>query len=170
MHAGGEYEVCGAESDRDLERILAMQAENLLEALGAEERAAQGFVLPRHDLMLLREMNAPWPHLVATPRGSEELAAYALVMLREFRERLPLPEPMFERLERAEFRGRMLGSYRWYVMGRVCIAKAHRGRGLVERLYEGHPRQMSPHFDLMVTELDRANPRSLRRTSGRGLR
>jgi RimJ/RimL family protein N-acetyltransferase len=34
--------------------------------------------------------------------------------------------------------------------------------GLVERLYAEHRRRMSPHFDLMITDIDRENPRSLR--------
>jgi RimJ/RimL family protein N-acetyltransferase len=47
-------------------------------------------------------------------------------------------------------------------MGQICIAASHRGRGLVERLYAEHARRMAPHFDLMVTEIDRANARSMR--------
>lgn len=162
MQRTADYEVRGVSSDSDLRQILALQTANLKTTLDAAERQAQGFVTLTHDLPLLREMNEPWAHVIATPAGSDEVVAYALVMLREFRARLPVLEPMFERLDRLDYRGQPLNSFRFYIMGQVCVAKAHRGQGLVERLYAEHIRQMSPHFDLMITEIARANPRSIR--------
>lgn len=157
-----EYEIKNAASDEELRQILELQGSNLTDALDPDERRAEGFVTLRHDLALLREMNAPWPHVIATPAGRAEVVAYALVMLPALRARLPLLGPMFERLDRLEYRGRALGTHRWYIMGQICVAKAHRGRGLVERLYAAHRVQMSPHFDLVITEIDRTNPRSVR--------
>lgn len=162
MDVSSEYEIRTAVGDNDLRQILALQAANLSGALDADEWRAQGFVTLRHDLGLLREMNTPWGHVVATPAGSNEVVAYALVMLRRFRARLPLLEPMFERLDGLVYRGRPLAAYRWYVMGQICVAKGHRGRGLVERLYGEHRARMASDFDLMITEIDRANPRSVR--------
>ena len=157
-----EYTIRGACSDRDLHGILQLQAANLPQALAPQERADQGFVTVQHDFPLLREMNSPWPHVVASPVGADEIAAYALVMLERFRQRLPLLIPMFERMARLPWRGRPLGQWRWYVMGQLCVAKAHRGQGLVERLYAQHRAQMAGDFDVMVTEVDRANTRSMR--------
>jgi hypothetical protein len=165
MEPAPAYEIRGAASDDDLRGILALQAANLRRALDPGERQAQGFVTLEHTLPLLREMNEPWPHVIATLRGwggHDEVVAYALVMLHAFRGRLPLLEPMFERLDRLDYRGRPLAAYRSYIMGQVCVARAHRGLGLVERLYAEHRARMSPHFDLMITEIDRANPRSVR--------
>jgi hypothetical protein len=162
MHPALVYEIGVARGDDDLRQILALQAMNLPAALDPDELRAQGFVTLRHDLALLREMNEPWGHIIAKPSGSEEVVAYALVMLQQFRGRLPVLDPMFERLDRLEYRGRALAAYRWYVMGQICVAKAHRGRGLVEQLYAEHRRRMSADFDLMITEIDRANPRSVR--------
>jgi hypothetical protein len=165
MPAAPYYNIRPAATDHHLEQILALQAANLREHLNTEERQSQGFVSLRHNLSLLREMNRPYPHVIATTlgaNGEEELVGYALVMLPAFRARLPLLEPMFAELARVEWRGRALDAWRWYVMGQVCVAKAHRGRGLVERMYDAHRSQMSPHFDVMITEIDRANPRSMR--------
>ncbi len=162
MEGAAEYDVGGASSDEDLRQILALQAANLPDALDSNERRLQGFVTLRHDLALLREMNEPWGHVVATWGHPREVVAYALVMLQKFRGRLPVLAPMFERLDGLEYRGKALAGYRWYVMGQICVAKEHRGRGLVERLYAEHRRRMAPHFDLMITEIDRANTRSVR--------
>lgn len=161
MPRGSDYTIRGASTDDDLEQILALQAANLPGVLDAGERRAQGFVTLRHDLALLREMNHPWPHAIAIA-GSNEVAAYALVMLQAFRGRLPVLDPMFDRLDELSYDGRRLAELRWYVMGQICVAKPHRGRGLVERLYAEHRARMCSHFDLMITEIDRANPRSVR--------
>ncbi len=157
-----EYVIRVASSDHDLRQILTLQSANLPNVLWTNERQAQGFVTLRHDLALLREMNTPHAHIIATPKGSDEVVAYALAMLQRFRGRLPALDPMFQRLDRLDYHGRQLSSVRWYVMGQVCVAKAHRGRGLVERLYAEHRARMSSHFDLMITEIDLANRRSIR--------
>jgi hypothetical protein len=168
MHPS-DYTIRPAASDADLRGILSLQAANLTGTLDPAERREQGFVTLRHDLDLLREMNHPHPHIIATPHGSDEIAAYALVMLRSFRARLPLLEPMFQILERLDYRGRGLEAYRWYVMGQICVGKPHRSRGLVEGLYAAHRERMSPDFDLMITEIAGDNPRSLRAHQKAGL-
>lgn len=156
------YDIRATASDADLQGILALQAANLPAAISQDELRSQGFVTLRHDLALLRGICGRWGHVVATPRGSDEVVAYALVMQREFRNQIPALEPMFARLDGFALHGRPLDSMRWYVMGQLCVAKAHRGRGLVERLYAGHRALMSGDFDLVITLIDRANPRSVR--------
>lgn len=156
------YDIGRATTDADLEQILAIQTANLREVVGTDERREQGFVTLKHDLSLLREMCLPHAHVVARLRASDEIVAYALVMMNECRSRLPLLEPMFVRLERVSWRGRAIADLQTYFMGQVCVAKAHRGQELVDRMYAEHRRLMAPHFDLMITEIDRANPRSVR--------
>lgn len=98
MHGASGYVVRGTSSDEDLTAILELQAANLPAALGADERRTQGFVTLRHDLALLREMNHPWAHVIATTADGGGLVGYALVMPLSFRGRLPILDPMFERL------------------------------------------------------------------------
>jgi len=162
MVPAAEYEIRAATSDHDLRQILDLQRINLPESIDADERRAQGFVTVRHDLELLRLIAGAWGHVVASPAGTDTVVAYALVMLREFRDRIEVLRPMFERADRLSCNGRPLSESRWYVMGQLCVAKAHRGRRLVERLYEGHRERMSREFDYMITEIDCTNTRSVR--------
>ena len=155
-----EYVIRAARSAQDLEGILALQACNLPRALSEEERRREGFVTLEHDLDLLREMNAPWPHTVATL--GERLAGYALVTLPRFRERIPELAPMFDRLAGIELDGRPILESSYFVMGQVCIAQGHRGKGLLPLLYEHQRRQMAAGFQHAVTEIDATNRRSLR--------
>lgn len=156
-----DYDIRAAESDEELRRILSLQAANLRAKLDPVTRRSQGFVTLCHDLELLRSMCGRWQHVVAASLAGD-VVAYALVMLVEFRSRLPDLDAMFERLQRLSFKGRPIPDLRFYIMGQICVAREHRGRGLVEQLYAEHRRRMSPHFDLMVTEIDHENPRSLR--------
>lgn len=159
-----------ASSDADLEQIVALQAANLPDVIDDDERRSQGFVTLRHDVPLLREMNSPWPHIVASLEASDDVVAYALVMPLAFRDRFPILDPMFDEIDGLSAPGGPLHGVRWYFMGQLCVAKAHRGHGLVERMYEEHRRRMGTAFDLMVTEIDLTNTRSVRAHEKAGCR
>lgn len=160
MPAIDPYTIRPAQTDDDLRGILSLQDANHFDTLAPSDRLLLGFVSLRHDLALLREMNSPDPHLLATNSG--RVVAYALVTRPEFRGRIPLLDPMFEHTDRLASPGGPLHALRWYVMGQVCVDPAHRGRGLVSRLYAGHRERMSARFDAMVSEIDLDNARSLR--------
>jgi hypothetical protein len=162
MTDGAGYEFRGATSEGDLRGILALQAANTPSAISADELRREGFVTLRHDLPTLRMICGDFAHIIATPAGADEVAAYALVMLPEHREVFPALGPMFERFDSVPALRSMLGERRWYFMGQICVGKAHRGCGLVEGMYAEHRRLMGGAFDLVVTLIDRANPRSLR--------
>lgn len=153
-----------AQTDADLRGILDLQAANHRDRVPPESRAANGFVSLRHTLELLREMNHPWAHAVATTGevdGAGRVVGYALMMPVAFRDRLPTLDPMFDRLDALARPGGPLAGQRFYVMGQVCVDGDHRGRGLVEGLYADLARRTRADFDLMVTEISVNNPRSL---------
>jgi ribosomal protein S18 acetylase RimI-like enzyme len=156
----GAYTVSTVQHRGELEQILALQRRNLEQALSAEELRSQGFVTLRHDLAALEQMHALAPSIIV--QQGAELVGYALAMPRECRALMPVLEPMFELFDRLEYRGRPLSEQRFYVMGQICIDKAHRGRGLVERLYQKHREIYERRFDFIVTEVACRNHRSLR--------
>lgn len=154
------YRAAAVQHRTELEQILALQRKNLLQALSGEEMRSQGFLTVQHDLAVLEQMHALAPSIVAY-QGSE-LVAYALTMPRECRALLPVLVPMFELFDRLEYRGKPLNDHRFYVMGQICIDKAHRGRGLVELLYHKHRELYQQQFDFIITEVALRNQRSLR--------
>ncbi len=155
------YHVRAASTEDDLRGIVALQAANLPHLIDPTERRDQGFVTLQHTVELLREMNNVWPHLIATPVGSGEVIAYALVMDPRFRDRFADLLPMFVQLDALACPGGVLAGRSYYIMGQLCVGKAHRGRGLVECLYAAHRRQMAGAFDFMITVIDAANTRSV---------
>ena len=144
-----------AESDRDLEGILALQRE-------CREPTADGFVTVAHTLDILRAMHAVAPSIVARDADGR-IVGYALVMPRETRALVPILEPMFQMIEalpESTICGRP--GARWYVMGQVAVGPAHRGTGLFDRMYAEHHARYRDRFDAVVTEVATRNPRSLK--------
>jgi L-amino acid N-acyltransferase YncA len=137
----------------DLPAILRLQRDNLERALGTEEAREQGFVTVVHDEETLRQMHALAPSVVAEEEGA--LVGYALTMTIEAQSFVPALQPMFEQL--ATF-----GLTNFYVMGQICVARSHRGRGVFDALYAGHRALYGSHFDALVTEISARNTRSRR--------
>lgn len=151
---------CAAASDSDLAPILALQRRNVEEALDPTEVTAEGFVTVRHDLPLLRAMNRAAAHVVA--RSCGQVVGYALVMLREFEDRIPILRPMYDMLAHLEYDGAPVDDYRYFIMGQVCIDKPHRGRGIFAEMYRKMCELYSPAYDMTITEVARRNTRSIR--------
>lgn len=143
-------------SERELVEILELQRANLAVGLSAGEIASQGFVTVVHTLAILRAMHALEPSIVAREGG--RVVGYALVMPNETRALLPILEPLFIRLSSMP----ALASVRFYVMGQICVAKSHRGQGVLDALYHGHREQLAGRFDVVVTEIATRNTRSMR--------
>ena len=150
-----------ARNARDVEQILALQAENHRDTVDAETSQQEGFTSVRHDPAVLQAMNRAYPSSVAF--SGDEIAGYALMMAPQFRPDVPLLEPMFALCDRLEWRGEPLrGNARWFVMGQVCVARAFRGQGVFDGVYEKLREAYSPQFDFVVTEISQRNTRSMR--------
>lgn len=163
-----QYQLDTARDRADLEQIVALQRDNLLTSLSADEARTQGFLSVKHDVDTLERMNGLAPSLVV--RGGPRVVAYALTMSPESRALCPVLEPMFQRVETLELEGRPLTDHRYYVMGQICIDKAHRGRGLFEQLYTKHRELYAPRFDLLLTTMATRNMRSMRAHERLGLK
>jgi hypothetical protein len=146
---------------REVEQILALQAENHRDQVDAATAASDGFTSVRHDPAVLQAMNRAYPSAIA--RSGAQLAGYCLMMAQDFRDRVPILQPMFALLDGLSWRGEALaGNPRWFVMGQVCVARAFRGMGVFDGLYHELRRAYAPRFDFTVTEISQRNARSLR--------
>jgi GNAT superfamily N-acetyltransferase len=144
----------------ELQQILQLQQENFIGNIDKSEIQSQGFVTVHHDLETLKQMHSLAPGIII--KDGETVVGYALTMLQECRQLIPILEPMFSLFDKLSWENKALSSYRFYVMGQVCIAKAYRGKGLFEQLYQHHKKVYQSQFDLIVTEIAVRNPRSLR--------
>jgi GNAT superfamily N-acetyltransferase len=147
-------------SAKELEQILALQRDNLIASVTPEEMKEQGFVTVSHTFDMLQQMHNLAPSIII--KDGDNVVAYALVMLREFRNLVPALEPMFDNFDSVEWNGKPLKDQSFYVMGQVCVDKAYRGQGLFDKLYQAHKDVYSGQYDVLVTEIATRNHRSLR--------
>ncbi|THD67571.1 GNAT family N-acetyltransferase [Robertkochia marina] len=152
--------ICKAHTKAHLEGILDLQSKNLREVLSDEVQKEQGFLTVRHDCKVLEEMNNRLNHIIAL--DGEEVVGYALSMTPDLKDRIPVLEEMFERINNLEYKGSNLGKSNYYIMGQICIAEKYRGTGLFYALYNEHRKYYSPYFDHFITEVSASNQRSLR--------
>lgn len=142
-------------------QIVDLQAKNLAPALSAETMASQGFLTVRHDPAVLQRMNEAAPAVIA--KDGDQLAGYALVMLRAFAPEVPILLPMFEMLDGLSWKNNLLrDNPRWFVMGQICVAEGYRGMGIFDGLYLKMKEMYRPQYDFTVTEVAERNTRSMR--------
>lgn len=149
-----------AKTTNDLRQILALQAANLPQNISKSELEKEGFVTVHHSLELLQSMNKPYPHIIAKDNG--KVIAYALVMLQDFADEIPVLFSMFEMINQSVFKGNLIHNSTYFVMGQVCIDKAYRGKGIFKKLYQTMQQHYSKDFQYLITEIAARNLRSLK--------
>lgn len=143
-----------AETDEELCQILELQRKNLQSAIPEEERLKEGFLTLHHDFKLLKAMNDACAHSLA--KHNDKVVGYALSMTKEFKEDIDLLKPMFRMIEV----NLPLGTS-YIVMGQICIDKNFRKQGIFKGLYDFMKQRLQHQFDMIITEVDRKNTRSL---------
>ncbi len=105
-------------------------------------------------------MNAAAGQVVA--KVDDQVVAYALVMLRSFRERIPVLRPLFEQLDLLGLRSAWGDQRDFFVMGQICVGRPHRGSGVFGELYATMRAHYAERYRMVVTEISGRNTRSLR--------
>ena len=149
-----------ASTDEQLRQILELQRRYHLRATPAEAQTAEGFVYAEHTLSLLQRMAAASPQAIAL--SADRVVGYCLSLPTSMGAEVPALVPMFEQLERCQYRGQPLAARRFFVGGQVCVDREHRGQRLLQRLYEHLALCLAPTHDLCVTEISSRNLVSLR--------
>lgn len=144
---------CRATTDGELRQILALQRQNSLETTSSVEKKNEGFVTVSHDFDTLKQMNDSCPHIIA--KDGDVVVGYALVMRKEFSDRISILSAMFETATQ------LLGDKNYVAMGQVCIAKAYRKKGIFKAMYLFYRAELQQHYDCLLTEVATVNQRSL---------
>lgn len=147
-------------TDRELEQIAALSKANLVTTLSADTKAKEGFVTWLYTPESLKTIHAVIPSVIV--KDGDVLAAYALSLSPACVEVYPPMAATHSLVSALTYKGRLLGQRKVYYCGQICVAQDYRGQGLVDMLYQFHRKQFSPQFDLLVTEISTANPRSLK--------
>ncbi|WP_254413358.1 GNAT family N-acetyltransferase [Dyadobacter diqingensis] len=155
-----QIEFSYAKTDRDIEQILALQQLNLKTNISQDTKEQQGFLTVCHTKEQLELMRDTTPQIIATVDGN--VVGFALAMLPAMGELIPDLQPMFEICDNIPWNGKLIGQYKYYVMGQICVGEPFRGQGVFDKLYQTHKTLYSPQYDLCVTEISTSNKRSQR--------
>ena len=124
-----------------------------------EEDKADGFVTtlftPEQFLSLIQDENG-----LAVACDGDRIISYAMAASWEYWSPWPLFQHMIADLHNITYLGRVLDTKNSYQYGPVCIDKEYRGVGVLEHIFEFSRRQMADRFPVMVTFINRINPRS----------
>jgi len=99
-------------------------------------------------------MNDKCPHIIA--KSNSKVVGYALCMLKEFKEDIEVLRPMFQQVDDC-----LQVKDTYFVMGQICIDKAFRKRGIFRSMYAFMKQEMATKYDMIITEVDEKNTRSL---------
>lgn len=150
-----------ASTQAELEQILELQKNNLHSLISSEEKKIEGFLTIQHDFDLLNKMNKVCPHIIA--KEDEKVVGYALCMHPKFENEIDLLRPMFKQitktLEQNKSDNPSFNNY--IVMGQICIDKSYRKQGIFRKLYANMLQEIQPTFNIIITEVDKKNTRSL---------
>lgn len=148
-----------SKSEKDLLGIIELQKKNLSSNLTHEEISSQGFVTVVHSLTDLKKMNDIEQHIIC--KDKENIIAYLLAMTLKSQHDIPVLIPMFEAFKMVSYRGKPVSSYKYIVVGQVCVDKNYRGKGILDRCYEEYKNSFSDRYDFAITEIASRNLRSI---------
>lgn len=143
-----------AETSEELQQILALQHLNLPTKISKAEIQNEGFVTVHHDFEILKAMNTKCPHVIA--KHDDRVVGYTLCMDVSFRNDIQVLKSMFRQIVKKIDDGTS-----YIIMGQVCVAKANRKLGIFRGLYEFMKSELKSQYDLIITQVDKSNKRSL---------
>lgn len=142
-----------ASSKNELLQILELQKKNAIASVDKKEQEKEGFVTLSHSFEILEQMNDACPHVIA--KDGNLVVGYALVMLKEFRDKISILSAMFESATE------LLGDKKYLAMGQVCVSKQYRRQGVFKEMYQFYKEELENDFDCLLTEVATNNQRSL---------
>ena len=141
-------------ADEELHEILELQRKNISISISEEEKQKEGFVTVQHDFDTLKSMNEVCTHSLAIYNNS--VIGYALSMVKAFKDDIAILKPMFKEIENC-----VDSNLSYITMGQICIDKGFRKQGVFRGLYNAMKEHVKQEFDVIITEVDKKNTRSL---------
>lgn len=144
----------------DLDGILSLHKANLIKNLTKEEMELEGFVTVEFDAELLRIMHAISPSVIA--KDGDMVVGYVLVITKELYGKHQLLDEMFNKMDAIQYGGGFMKDSEYVLIGQLCVDKAYRGQGIVQRMYSFKRSQLESRYACCCTNVAITNPRSLK--------
>lgn len=151
-------EITRVASEQDLNGILTLQQKNLRKNISPETAQQQGFVTAEHSFELIKKLNENEKSIIA--KDGDTVVGYALVMLPDFKGQMSVFDGLFETLDHLLYEAKPITTYKYVVVGQLCVGDGYRGVGLVNMLYNFYRESLENTFEICVTDISSKNERS----------
>ncbi|SNR59716.1 GNAT family N-acetyltransferase [Hymenobacter mucosus] len=142
----------------NIDGVLALHQKYQIATI-AEEDKPDGFVTTAFTREQLTQLiQAEHGLSIATHGG--QVVAYVMAASWQFWSRWPIFASMIEDLPALTYAGQQLSTENSYQYGPICIDKAYRGSGVLEKIFDFSREQMSARYPVLVTFINRINTRS----------
>ncbi len=149
---------CRAAVTEDLEEVMLLQAKYHVNTISEEDKA-DGFVTTLFTKDQLRELIKKEQGLFIL-KDAGKVVGYAMSGSWDYWKAWPMFRHMIEGLGSLEYLGRRLNTANTYQYGPICIDRKYRGTGALELLFETSREHMARRFPILLTFVNKANPRS----------
>lgn len=151
-----KYQVATKE---DLDQVEELQKKYHVDTISEEDKK-DGFVTTLFTREQFEELIEKEKGLIIA-KDKNKVVAYAMSASWDYWEAWPLFRHMIKDLDDTEFNGQKLTTKNSYQYGPVCIDKEYRGMGIIENIFEYSRRQFKDRYKVMLTFINKINPRSL---------
>lgn len=143
-------------TQNDIPGILALQAQNLISELSEEQKATNGFVTTPFSPELLEEIIDLGGAYVS--EIDRNIVAYLFGGSWPYYEKWPIFPYMTARFPNWKYKNWTISTENSFQYGPVCIAANHRGKKLINHLFETMRRDFIKTYPLAATFINQANP------------
>ena len=143
---------------KDIEKVLELHSKYQIDSIKQEDKK-DGFITTAFTKEQMVD-------LITLEQGlfiaieNEKIVAYVMSASWKFWSRWPMFAFMMEDLPNLEYLDQKLTVQNSYQYGPVCVDKEYRGKGVLEKLFDFARQNMSKRFPILVTFINKINPRS----------
>lgn len=148
------------QTDAEIQGIKILQNANLKNKISTEEAKQEGFLTAAYSIEFLQIMNQYTPAIIA--KDQDHIVGYALACDKQSMGQHPLLDDLFHQVDKMEFKGKLLSNTNYILVGQLCVAKSHRGIGLVQSMYAFFKTNYASKYSYLITDVDEYNPRSVK--------
>lgn len=149
---------CRIATHDDIDAVLSLHYRYQVDSMNPEDKK-DGFVTTAFTPEQLGALIEKEQGLFIALDG-ERVVAYVMAASWPFWSVWPMFAFMIGGLGQLCYRGKPLSVENSYQYGPVCVDKAYRGSGVLETVFEFARQQMAPRFPVLVTFINKINPRS----------
>lgn len=142
----------------DIDAVLALHSQYQIDTI-AEADKADGFITTQFSREELTNLITQENGLFLAKQYGE-VVGYAMAASWQYWSKWPMFAHMISELPTLNYHGQALTVENSYQYGPVCIHKKVRGTGVFENLFEFALAHMSLRYDVLLTFINKINPRS----------